>query len=78
MIGRPKKNRMTVKDESKKLKSGHFSRKFLIMTCTQRDQHGHNKQSYTQGSEHAKQQAAQPPKQKGKSPIKKLITSDKS
>ncbi|MBA0576900.1 hypothetical protein Golob_027938, partial [Gossypium lobatum] len=35
MIGRPKKNRMTAKDESKKLKSGHLSRKCLIMTCTQ-------------------------------------------
>ncbi|KAH1081073.1 hypothetical protein J1N35_020834 [Gossypium stocksii] len=34
MIGRPKKNRMTIKDEPKKLKSSHLSRKGLTMKLT--------------------------------------------
>ncbi|MFQ6649879.1 hypothetical protein Gotur_022719 [Gossypium turneri] len=34
MPGRPKKNRRMAKDELKKLKHGHLSRKGLLMTCT--------------------------------------------
>ncbi|PPD74040.1 hypothetical protein GOBAR_DD29032 [Gossypium barbadense] len=47
MLGRPKKNRRMAKDEPKKLKPGHLSRKCLLMTCTQCGQHGHNKRSCT-------------------------------
>ncbi|MFQ6626397.1 hypothetical protein Gotur_005543 [Gossypium turneri] len=47
MPGRPKKNRRMAKDEPKKLKPGHLSRKCLLMTCTQCGQHGHNKRSCT-------------------------------
>ncbi|MFQ6642828.1 hypothetical protein Gotur_018254 [Gossypium turneri] len=43
MLERPKKNIRMVKDEQKKLKPGHLSRKGLLMTCTQCGQHGHNK-----------------------------------
>ncbi|MBA0747687.1 hypothetical protein Gogos_004581, partial [Gossypium gossypioides] len=43
MLGRPKKNRRMAKDEPKKLKLGHLRRKGLLMTCTQCDQHDHNK-----------------------------------
>ncbi|MBA0828187.1 hypothetical protein Goarm_012896 [Gossypium armourianum] len=50
----PKKNRKMGKDESKKMKPDHLSRKGLIMTCTQCGQHGHDKRSCTQGNEHAK------------------------
>ncbi|MBA0556032.1 hypothetical protein Golob_026173 [Gossypium lobatum] len=32
--GSPKKNRKMAKDESKKMKPDHLSRKCLIMTCT--------------------------------------------
>ncbi|KAG8489070.1 hypothetical protein CXB51_017044 [Gossypium anomalum] len=34
MLGRPKKNRKMAKDEPKKLKPSHLSRKGLLMTCT--------------------------------------------
>ncbi|MBA0756716.1 hypothetical protein Gogos_020134 [Gossypium gossypioides] len=54
MPRRPKKNRRMVKDEPKKLKPGHLSRKGLLMTCTQSGQHRHNKRSCTQGNRHAK------------------------
>ncbi|MBA0820650.1 hypothetical protein Gohar_019718 [Gossypium harknessii] len=47
MPRRPKKNRRMAKDEPKKLKLGHLSRKCLLMTCTQCGQHGHNKRSCT-------------------------------
>ncbi|PPR85771.1 hypothetical protein GOBAR_AA34921 [Gossypium barbadense] len=47
MPGRPKKNKRMAKDEPKKLKLGHLSRKGLLMTCTQCGQHGHNKRSCT-------------------------------
>ncbi|KAG8490316.1 hypothetical protein CXB51_015509 [Gossypium anomalum] len=70
----PKKNRRMAKDEQKKLKPGHLSRKGLLMTCTQCGQHGHNKWSCT----NSKQQDAQPPKQKGKSSIKASTTLEKS
>ncbi|MFQ6640880.1 hypothetical protein Gotur_014323, partial [Gossypium turneri] len=78
MPGRPKKNRRIAEDEPKKLKPDHLSRKGLLMTCTQCGQHGHNKGFCTKGNKHAKQQNAQPPKQKGKSSIKRSTTSDKS
>ncbi|PPS10998.1 hypothetical protein GOBAR_AA09643 [Gossypium barbadense] len=55
MPRKPKKNRRMAKDEPKKLKPSHLSRKGLLMTCTQYGQHGHNKRSCTQGNEHAKQ-----------------------
>ncbi|KAG8499394.1 hypothetical protein CXB51_005973 [Gossypium anomalum] len=74
MPGRPKKNRRMAKDEPKKLKPGHLSRKGLLMTCTHCGQHGHNKRSCT----NSKQQDAQPPKQKGKYSIKRSTTLDKS
>ncbi|KAK8614277.1 hypothetical protein V6N13_122641 [Hibiscus sabdariffa] len=45
MPGRPKKNRMKAKDETKKLKSGHISRTGLIMTCRNCGGEGHNKRS---------------------------------
>ncbi|KAH1047902.1 hypothetical protein J1N35_038686 [Gossypium stocksii] len=35
MSGKPKKNRRMAKNEPKKLKPGHLSRKGLLMTCTQ-------------------------------------------
>nr|KJB79689.1 hypothetical protein B456_013G062100 [Gossypium raimondii] len=54
MPRKPKKNRRMAKDEPKKLKPGHLSRKGLLMTCTQSGQHGHNKRFCTQGNEHAK------------------------
>ncbi|MFQ6624437.1 hypothetical protein Gotur_004012 [Gossypium turneri] len=47
MLRRPKKNRRMAKDEPKKLKPGHLRRKGLLMTCTQCDQHDHNKRSCT-------------------------------
>ncbi|MBA0798278.1 hypothetical protein Gohar_008885, partial [Gossypium harknessii] len=47
MPRRPKKNRRMAKDEQKKLKPGHLSRKGLLMACTQCGQHGHNKWSCT-------------------------------
>ncbi|XP_017613473.1 uncharacterized protein LOC108458569 [Gossypium arboreum] len=74
MPGWPKKNKRMAKDEPKKLKPGHLSRKGLLMTCTQCGQHGHNKPSCI----NSKQQDAQPPKQKGKSSIKRSTTLDKS
>ncbi|KAK5786957.1 hypothetical protein PVK06_041607 [Gossypium arboreum] len=74
MLGRPKKNKRMAKDEPKKLKRGHLSRKGLLMTYTQCGQHGHNKRSCT----NSKQQDAQPPKQEGKSSIKRSTTLDKS
>ncbi|MBA0812715.1 hypothetical protein Gohar_026655 [Gossypium harknessii] len=43
MSRRPQKNRRMAKDEPKNLKLGHLSRKGLLITCTQCDQHGHNK-----------------------------------
>ncbi|KAG8492850.1 hypothetical protein CXB51_010184 [Gossypium anomalum] len=54
MPGRPKKNRRIAKDEPKKLKPDHLSRKGLFMTCTQCGQHGHNKGFCTKGNKHAK------------------------
>ncbi|PPS15213.1 hypothetical protein GOBAR_AA05360 [Gossypium barbadense] len=74
MPGRPKKNRRMAKDEPKKLKPGHLSRKCLLITCTQCGQHDHNKRSCT----NSKQKDVQPPKQKGKSSIKRSNTLDKS
>ncbi|PPE01583.1 hypothetical protein GOBAR_DD01370 [Gossypium barbadense] len=53
------------------MKPGHLRRKGLLMTCTQWDQHDHNKQSCI----NSKQQDAQPPKQKGKSSIKRTTMS---
>ncbi|KAH1097737.1 hypothetical protein J1N35_014658 [Gossypium stocksii] len=47
MPGRPKKNMRMAKDEPKKLKPGHLSKKGLLMTCTQCGQPGHNKRSCT-------------------------------
>ncbi|KHF98982.1 Gag-Pol polyprotein [Gossypium arboreum] len=77
MPGRPKKNKRMAKDEPKKLKPGHSSRKGLLMTCTQCGQHGHNKRS-SQIRNRYSVQDAQPPKQKGKSFIKRSTTLDKS
>ncbi|XP_040948664.1 uncharacterized protein [Gossypium hirsutum] len=55
MPGRPKKNRRIAKDEPKRLKPDHLSRKGLLMTCTQCGQHGHNKGFCTKGNKHVKQ-----------------------
>ncbi|MBA0803551.1 hypothetical protein Gohar_013748, partial [Gossypium harknessii] len=47
MHERPTKNRRMAKDEPKKLKPGHLSRKGLLMTCPQCGQYGHNKRFWT-------------------------------